>query len=337
MNGNTSNTVIVFLSEKDYNEFITPNLEHASRDFSMTRVDPASGLSKLYEAIDREQASVVVMGWSSLKFPADFIEKAPSITYICYLCGEVGDKVPGSLLESGVKVTNWGASISHIVAEHALLLVLGCLRKLSFLQVEIHQKRTWPDVNDFMPQTLFGKRVGIHGFGAIGQKLVDLLKPFNCSVSAYSPSVPAEMFSNLGVSKSDSLEDLFSQNEVLVELAPGSEKNRNLVTYELLSSIPEGGVFVNIGRGMVVDEDTLYKVARSGKVFMGLDVFDTEPLPENSPLRGFDSVLLTPHIGGPTPDTRRLAGLFGLENVKRYFRGEELLSKINPERYACLV
>ena len=93
--------------------------------------------------------------------------------------------------------------------------------------------------------------------------------------------------------------------------------------------IPDDGVFVNIGRGAVVDEAALAKVASEGRLRVALDVYETEPLPQDSPLRAIDSMTLLPHLAGPTVDQRCTAGAYGVANLERYVEQEELVSTID--------
>jgi phosphoglycerate dehydrogenase-like enzyme len=130
-----------------------------------------------------------------------------------------------------------------------------------------------------------------------------------------------------------SLEDLFRENDIVVELAPLIPATVNCVTERHLRLIRPGGVFVNLGRGGVVEPEGLLRVAREGKILFGLDVFVEEPLPAESPLRGLRNVCLTPHLAGPTTDRRRDATIFALRNLSAYLAGEPLEAHITPAVY----
>lgn len=200
--------------------------------------------------------------------------------------------------------------------------------------MKMHSGPAWKNKETLFTQTLFNKRVGLHGFGAIAQELIPLLAPFKCHVSAYSPSVPDEVFERLNVTRSNSLESLFSENQVVIELAANTPRNHHIVNEKILRSLPEHAVFINTGRGAVVDEIALEKIAKEGQHHFGLDVYEVEPLPENSGLRSLGNVFLLPHIGGPTTDARRDAGAFAIENIGTYLDGQEVLSNITEEIYA---
>ena len=184
-----------------------------------------------------------------------------------------------------------------------------------------------------MTQSLVGRRVGIHGFGLISRRLVPMLRPFTSEIQSFSPHVPDEEFSNLGVRRLQSMEELFATSDIVVELAALTPQTYHIVKENHLRSIPEGGVFVNVGRGAVVDEDALVKVAKEGRLQIALDVFEKEPLPKDSPLRGLPNVTLLPHLGGPTRDRRRDAGALALKNIRAYLQGEPMEGKVTLEVY----
>jgi phosphoglycerate dehydrogenase-like enzyme len=173
----------------------------------------------------------------------------------------------------------------------------------------------------------------LHGFGGISQQLVPMLQPFTRLIQTYSPRVPDSVLARAGVQRAKTLEQLFSTSEVVVELAAATPENHHLVTEEHLRMIPAGGVFVNVGRGCVVDEAGLIRVAGEGRLQIALDVFEQEPLPVDSPLRGMPNVTLLPHLGGPTRDRRRDSGRLALNNLRAFLRGEPLEAVVTRDVY----
>ena len=136
-----------------------------------------------------------------------------------------------------------------------------------------------------------------------------------------------------GVKMVSSPEELFSENDILVEAAALTPQTYRSVNEKLLRSIRPGGVFVNIGRGAVVDEEALVRVAAESRIHVALDVYDVEPLPVESPLRGMPNVTLLPHIAGPTKDRRRDCGAFALENLSCFLNHKTLKSELTLDLY----
>ena len=142
-----------------------------------------------------------------------------------------------------------------------------------------------------------------------------------------------ELITHYPVKRAASLDALFAGNDVVIELAPLIPATIGTVTERHLRLLRDGGVFVNVGRAAIVDEAALLRVAREGKIFVGLDVFVEEPLPVNSGFRGLPNVSLTPHIAGPTPDRHGDATAFALRNLRAYAAGQPLEAAITPEIY----
>ncbi len=282
------------------------------------------------ELLREKRPEIILCAWETPGLP---LEAAEHLKYLCYLCGSIRSLVPRELIERGLKVTNWGAVVSNTVAECALLLILAALRRVGNWSVAMRTQGQWKSGRHPDTLSLFGRRVGLHGLGAISRDLVRLVEPFNVQLSAYSPSVPDETFERLNVRRSETLEDLFSRADVLVELAPGKPDNYHLVGDDLLGLLPPHAVFVNLGRGMVVDEAALVRASQQRGLHIALDVYETEPLPVVSPLRSLDNITLLPHLGGPTPDRRRDCGELALQNLENYLASKPLTNLIDLGTY----
>ena len=327
--------ICVALDEWEAKTFLPADLKEELKSISgeYSEICPADldGADAWAEWLEAKRPDILVSAWMTPALPEDIQTRVPELKYACHLAGSVKNLVNERHLENGLLVTNWGNSVSRTIAESALMMAIGALRRVSHWSVEMHLKNGWKVRERMETGSLFCRKVGLHGFGAISRELVKLLEPFNVEITTYSPSVPDSLLEEFGVKRADSLEDLFSGHDVIVELAALTPRNKGIVTEELLRSIPAGGVFVNVGRGAVVDEEALARVAADGHIQVAVDVYTVEPLPEDSPLRGMTNVLLLPHLGGPTADRRRDATQLGIENIGRYLRGEELESQVTVE------
>lgn len=310
---------------------VLQELKEISSDIHFGVASELKESGTLEDWLIEKNPDVLMSAWMTPTLPEDVMEKVPNLKYVCHLVGSIKNCIPDSLIQKGLLVSNWGHSVSRTVAEAGLMMTLAGLRRVSQWAIRMHKEGAWKVRTNVQSGSLFGRKVGLHGFGAISQELRKLLVPFGVPVMTFSPSVPDSLLTEFDVSRADSLEQLFSENDVIVELAALTPKNRGIVTGELLRSIPKGGVFVNVGRGAVVDEVALAEVAREGHIQVALDVYGEEPLPEDSAFRANDNILLMPHTGGPTPDRRQDATLHGIENLRRFLKGEALVSQITVE------
>jgi phosphoglycerate dehydrogenase-like enzyme len=288
-------------------------------------LDPASGLAA---ALAGTAPRVLLAGWAT----PPLHNPPPSLRYVCYVAGSVKRLVTRRQLEHGLIVTNWGGSISRTVAEAALWHILTGLRRGTHWTLAMHQDHAWRKAEE-QTASLFGRRVGLHGFGRVARELVRLLQPFGCPVAVFAPDIDAATARVHGVAAAPSLAALFGENDIVVEVAPLTSATTGIITGELLRRLRPGSVFVNVGRGLVVDEAALARIAQEGRVFFGLDVFAAEPLPADSPLRGLPNVSLTPHLAGPTTDRQVDAGAFALANLHAYAEGRPLQAVVTPAIY----
>ncbi len=272
------------------------------------------------------QPEILLAAWKTPHLPTP---PPLSLRYVCYLCGSVKQLVTRRHVEDGLLLTNWGGSISRTVAEWALFHVLSGLRGATGWCFSMHQEGAWKD-SDTETASLFGRRIGLHGFGPVAREFVTLVRPFETEISVFAPDLDAISAPLFGVRPAASLESLFSENDIVIETAPLIPETVGIVTEKLLRAIRPGGVFVNVGRGAVVDEAALLRVAREGRIQIGLDVFAQEPLPKDSGFRGLRNVTLTPHLAGPTTDRRRDAGAFALANLRAYAAGDPLSAVVTP-------
>ncbi|MFP4282365.1 MAG: hydroxyacid dehydrogenase [Opitutales bacterium] len=301
----------------------------------LRQVDPAQFDAVAWRQLLAEfRPRILLAAWGTPSLPVDVAElTGGSLEYVCYLAGSVRHLVAEELINNGLLVTNWGHSISRTVAECGLMLAIATLRRVADWQLRLHVEGGWAPA-EIHTGSLFERRVGLHGFGAVARELCRLLQPFDVALSAYSGGVPSEVFASHRVREVESLEALFQTNEVVFEVEALTAHTRGSVNEGMLRALPEGGAFINVGRGQVVDEAALARVAAEGRVHFGLDVFEEEPLPSDSPLRGLRNVVLLPHVAGPTRDRRCDGGDLALYNLRAFLAGHPVEARITPAVYA---
>jgi lactate dehydrogenase-like 2-hydroxyacid dehydrogenase len=161
------------------------------------------------------------------------------------------------------------------------------------------------------------------GLGRIGKEIAHRLLPFDVALSYYgrrAQGVPWPYF--------DSVTALAEQADILIVACPGGAATRHLVNDAVLAALGENGFLVNISRGSVVDEAALCRALTEGVIrAAGLDVFEEEPLGD-SPLRQLDNVVLTPHIGSATHETRRRMAELAIRNLESFFTSGKAVNPV---------
>ena len=316
-------SILMCLSEQETIEFLPAflmqDIESSTANLVKCRSEECAQAT--FEALlQKINPEVLVACWSTPDLP----KTLPSnLRYVCYLAGSIKKLVQRQHIADGLIVTNWGSSISRTVAVGALMHILCCMRGLTKWTIEMHLNGAWK-TRATRTASLFGRRVGIRGFGRVAHELMALLHPFGCDIAVLAPDLTPEIARAQNLRSMDSIEQLMTDNDVIVELAPLIDATRGSITRDHLELLRPGSVFVNVGRGATVNEADLLEVARKGEIFVGLDVFGEEPLPADSGFRGLPNVSLSPHLAGPTSDRRVDAGRFGVRNLLAYVNDQPL-------------
>ena len=285
------------------------------------------------QLLSESQAEIVITGWNAPLLTQKVVDANPQLKYMCNLTGSVRPMVDRDVIANGLLVTNWGNLIGPTVAEAALLGMLSCLRRSVKVAFEIHHHKGWRGSGPKDVESLFCQRVGLHGFGSIAQHLVRLLEPFSCDISAYDPYASDEIFEALNVRRVDELGTLYSQNKIVSIHAPKTDETYHIVNKALLAQMPDGGILINTARGALIDTEALIAELQTGRLMASLDVYEQEPLPKDSPLRGLLNCQLTPHTAGPTPDRMVDFGRAAMDNTLRYQKGEPLSHVVDLKTY----
>ncbi|NLG51730.1 MAG: C-terminal binding protein [Chloroflexi bacterium] len=205
--------------------------------------------------------------------------------------------------EYGIMVCNTPTYCTDDVADHALSLMLGCLRHLARLDAAMRRGEYARHLAK-PTRRLKGATLGIIGLGRIGSTVARRVKGWEMTVLAYDPYVSQEKADELGV-QMVSLEELLGRVEFLTIHCLLNDETHHLLSRREFAAIQPGLVLVNTARGPIIDEAALVEALQDGRVWVaGLDVTEQEPLPADSPLLQMDNVILTPHVAANSPESR---------------------------------
>lgn len=235
-----------------------------------------------------------------------------------------------SLVESSVIVANGSGIWSAAVAEHALALTLALLRNFPILTRYQVEHRWCP--RGLVFRTLSNSTIAILGTGDIGRHTAQLFKPFNCTVLGYSAGgEQVKPFDR--VYMGNMLANLMSSADVVIGALPLTPSTRRMIGPVQFHAMKASALFINVGRGKVVDEEALI-AALQQRLFAGagLDVFENEPLPEDSPLWDFENVIITSHKGGLDEENEDRVFQLLVDNLARLFDGRPLMNVIDKQR-----
>ncbi|MCZ6504290.1 MAG: C-terminal binding protein [Gammaproteobacteria bacterium] len=233
--------------------------------------------------------------------------------------------------EAGIVVTNVPDVFIEEVADHTIMLLLACARRVKLTDKMVKQGDWYKGRHalNHIPR-LWGQTLGLISFGNVARAVARRAKVFGLQVIAYDPYVSELKMTGEGV-EPVSFPELLQRSDYL-SVHPGlNEETRSMLSNEQFAQMKEGAVVINCGRGPVIDEAALISALENGKIAAaGLDVLEKEPPDLDNPLMEMDNVILTPHVASATtrmrPETRRRVG----REVSLVLSGKWPMSCVNP-------
>ncbi|MEO8922806.1 MAG: 2-hydroxyacid dehydrogenase [Caldimonas sp.] len=280
------------------------------------QTDPAA-----FAAIAPRIRAIAASGES--KVPRELIAQLPALEIISVFgVGYDGIDVAAAR-ERGIAVTNTPNVLNDEVADLALGLMLAVSRRIPQADRYIRDGK-WPSGPMPLSRKVSGTRLGIVGLGRIGLAIAKRAVAFDMSIAYTARSEKP----GSGYRYFPSAAALAAEVDFLVVITPGGAGTHKLIDACVLRALGKDGYLVNVARGSVVDEAALIEALKSGTIAgAGLDVFENEP---NVPaeLRALDNVVLTPHVGSATWQTRRAMSDLAFGNLQAHFAGRPLLSPV---------
>ncbi len=271
----------------------------------------------------RAAAIRAIVTRSNLEVPAALVERLPALEIIA--TNGVGyDLIPLELAaRRGIVVTNTPDVLNAAVAELAVGALLSLLRKLPQADRYVREGR-WAQANFSLTASLAGKQVGIAGLGRIGKDIARRLAPFGVNL-AYHGRTDQQLAWRF----EPDLALLARDADILIVAAPGGPETARMVDARVLDALGPQGYLVNVARGSLVDEEALLAALRENRIAgAALDVFDGEP-DIDARFFGLENVLLMPHIGSATVETRAAMARLMLDNLRGWFRGGRVLTQVS--------
>lgn len=224
--------------------------------------------------------------------------------------------------DRGIIVTHTPGMNALSVAEHTITLLLTVARRVNETQ-DLLRSGGWRDTAP-MGTLVSGKTVGIFGYGNIGRRVGKLLSGFDVETLAHDPYV-RDIDTELTDTELVSFDRLLSQSDFIVVNAALTEETRGKFDAAAFSKMQSGTILVNTARGPIVDTAALIDAYQEGVLAgAGLDVFETEPLPADSPLHDLENVITTPHISAMTLDYRERGVTTLAQNTLALLRGDSI-------------
>jgi phosphoglycerate dehydrogenase-like enzyme len=282
----------------------------------------------------REALSEVDVAVLAADLDERFFE-APKLRWVhCDHAGLNGSARP-EVFERGLLVTGSAGRAAPALAQHAFFLALSLVYDSSGL-LEMQRRHVWRGLADYSDRRgLWGKTIGVVGFGSTGTEVAALAHAFGMRVLGYrktrdkpEPFVERMYAADAG----EGVEELLGQSDVVVLCIRLTDGTYHLIGERELRLMKPSAYLINLARGPVVDEAALVVALRAGTIAgAGLDVFEREPLPVDAPIWDAPHTVITPHVTAEMPDLAARSLDIIEENVRRYRADEPLLNLLAPE------
>lgn len=261
---------------------------------------------------------------SSTPIPVSLLEQIPTLKVIA-CCGVGYDNLPLDYLKAhGIQASTTPGVLNDAVCELGIGLLFALLRRLPAADHFV-RSGAWQQQQVFpIATTLAGKTVGIVGLGRIGQDLAKRLVAFGVTIAYTGPSDKKLPYAYYG-----DVNALAKAADIVILTCPGGPETERMINAEALKSLGPNGFLINIARGSVVDEAALiFALQQNGIAGAALDVFENEPK-INPAFLTLHNVILSPHIGSATSETRLAMTRLAIENLDAFFNQHPLLTPIH--------
>ncbi len=302
----------------DKNQFKKLQSNDALEVHSESKVDQ----DKLKELLPKADGLIIR---SATTVTPELLELAPNLKLVIR-AGEGTDNIDKKACAAkGVKVANTPGANNNSAAEHAIALMMTVLRKTAAADASM-KTGAW-EKSKFTGVELADKKVGIIGFGRIGQIVAKRLAGFDPEIMFFDPSVEK---SDLSYAKKESdLKKIFSSCDIITIHVPLMDKTKGMINRELLEAMPAHAILVNAARGGIVDEEALADVLKNNKIRgAGFDVFATEPLEPSNKLKDLSNLVMTPHLGASTEEAQVRVGEMAVHQMNEFFVNNNLLNEV---------
>lgn len=279
---------------------------------------------------DGADADVVINAFTPVT--KEFIDALQSCKLIIRIAIGVDTIDVDAATARGIPVANVPDYCWEEVAVHTMAMILSIVRNICPRNQALKEGDWRPAAAAYacyLPR-LSNKVLAICGFGNIARQLALRAKPFMKEIWAYDPYLPDEIFAQFGVKRVRDLKDMWPNADIFSLNLPLTKETYHLVDAAVLKQMKPTAILINTARGAVVDEAALCDALEEGRIAgAGLDVFETEPLPADSPLRRQSKAVLTAHQGSASEESLPQLMQSALDEVYRALKGEPLRNWYN--------
>ena len=300
-----------------------------SHQAQIRAVDPRIAVAAVTErqkGIELAERAEIMVGWN---VPREAVQRAGRLRWIHSTAAGVDQLLYPEVMERDIVITT-SSGIHQPLVEHVFAMLLALTRRLH-VAIRNQMGRKW-DRARAVGGEVRGMTMGVLGLGSIGAEVAEKAAVFGMRVIG-TKRTPAPVPHVERVYPPEALRDVLAASDVVVIALPLTDETRGLLGEAEFRAMKHTAIVINIGRGPIVQEAALVRALQERWIGgAGLDVFEREPLPGDSPLWAMEDVIITPHVSGGWPGYLEAAVPLFCENLARYLRGTALLNLVDKSR-----
>ena len=302
-------------------------MEEGDLDWSGVKAlvpDTTSYVRTAYEEIVPRIGDADIVLLNKCRIDEEILQQCPNLKWVGIIATSTDNLDLEACRRHGVAVANVPGYSTYSVAQMTFSLLLAicqCAERYNRAVKQGCWQLDIPESIGLLPQMeLYGKTFGVYGYGSIGRQSARIARAFGMDVLVCTRTVRPEYAAD-GVEFVD-LDTLLARSDVLSLHCPATPATRGLVNADSLARAKPGMILLNTARGALVDEQAVADALKNGQLaFYGADAFGTEPLPQESPLRGLPNALLTPHIAWATNEALQRLMDITTNNLRTWLDG----------------
>ncbi|NUF27677.1 2-hydroxyacid dehydrogenase [Gilliamella sp. ESL0254] len=307
-----------------------------------TRLEQAFNLTVFDDNIDYNSTSYTnalanaegMIGNISTRIDDNFLAKMPKLKAAATISVGFDNYDLNALKKHGIRLMNTPKVLTESTSDLIFTLMMATARRTVELSNLIHNGKWKKGITpEYYGTDIYGKTIGILGMGRIGQAIAKRAHcGFDMNIIYYNRSARHDIEQTYNAKRLE-LDNVLKQADFIVIILPLTEETTKLITKEKLALMKPSAILINGARGKIIDQQALFEALKNKTIkAAGLDVFEIEPLPTNSPLLELDNVLLSPHVGSATVETRYAMAKCAVDNIITALKDEKPTENwVNPE------
>ena len=288
----------------------------------------------LADVPDLSAVKVMITSWGARPFDVATLRALPALELVAHTGASIRPFATDALYDRGVLVTQAGAGMARSVAEVSLTFTLALLHRVPQMHDALRRGTGWWEPT-LVQHEILGARIAVIGASRTGRAYLELVRALGADPMLVDPTLSADEAAVLGVPLRP-LDDALAAASIVAVHAPTLPETHRLIGARELALMPDGAGLVNTARSWLVDEPALLAELATGRLSAAIDVFDEEPLSDDSPFRSVPGVLLTPHRAAGTEEGRRRQGRIVTTEIGAFAAGDPLQHAISREQLAVM-